>query len=182
MEKQTIRNKNLVAIIDEDITTLSASYEAPDKVAPDGFGLSTFDTVGPKHYTFKVPKKLAKTLAVGDPVICQTRKTLNVVYVTAVHAETMIVPGSDIDYKWVFGKVKPNALSELLEREAAMMTKVRETQQRQVRRQAREMLGLNEPAALGDFSTPDRYKRPEVDAFDDGDTGPDVEGFVEELD
>lgn len=101
-----VKYLNLAAILNNDITTLEATFEAPTKEAPGGYN-------GGKRYTYKVTKPLAAALKKGDVIVVEAKDTYSLAYVTEIHEEVQISPDSHVQYKWVVGLVDLVAIETL---------------------------------------------------------------------
>lgn len=118
---------NLVALVDESITTIKGKFTRYNRSS--------------KSYTYKCPKALAATLAVGDHVAVEISDTgLSIVEVTAIDDETDIDPNDDTKFVWAFARVDVSALRELKASEAAQVANVKKARRENMRAQARAML------------------------------------------
>ena len=70
------------------------------------------DVSGP-YYTFKCPDDLSAKLFRGDAVLADTKFSIKIVYVAAVHKTPQLDPEATYEYKWVFQKVDFDLLAEL---------------------------------------------------------------------
>lgn len=123
---------NIASLIREDITTLEAVYEE-----------------GGRHYTFKVPSRLALILTEGDRVLARSNgDKIKCVTVVEIHSVPDIDPDASYTYSWVFDRVDTTILEKLEQEDKRLVAALEAHKRQRVRESALQALGINDPQSL----------------------------------
>lgn len=120
MDKSYIKQTNLIAIVNPNITTIKAKHGEN--------GLPSL---------YKATKQLAKTLVVGDMIIVQGKdfQDLQELEVTEIHKSTKIDPSSEIYIYWAIQLSNTNLVTEQQELERINVNAYQEIQLEKIRKE-----------------------------------------------
>jgi len=122
-EKNTMKSKNAASILIDDLKTVGVQFKASDR-----------------SYTYKT---IDDTLCEGDKVVVETRGHFKVASVVEIHKVPQISLDSTYDYKWIIQKIDDSHVRELEAREEAFSERILEMEQRKIKEQALEALGVD---------------------------------------
>ena len=125
-------NKNLVALLASDVTTIGAKFEI------DGDGA---------EYTFKVPRGMVErdNVQVGDFGLCtkaRNAKGFHAVVVTRIDTDAYFENPEEIEYSWVLGFVPAQNLAAIEEGESQRLVALEEALRAARRREQIAETGL----------------------------------------